>query len=230
MSQGSKTGSPSKIRSPGSIVCRIRADLVRCNQGNGPVKSSSAQRELRLAKLAQKGDQAAFEMLVCPHLRKIYFVTLKITRSREDAEDASQQAFLKALANICQFRGRAQFSTWLTRIAMNQALMVVRKRRSEDCRFIRDIDLGTNALHEENIRAVDTAQPEAIFAAREKQRLLLEAIGNLRVAFRKAVWLLGIEEHSCAEVADVLNLSQPALKTRLSRARLVLRQCLDGRI
>ena len=84
-----------------------------------------------LVEQARAGDEAAFTRLVQPYMSKVYHVTLKITRNREDAEDASQQTFLKAFANIRQFQGASQFSTWLTRIAMNEALMVIRKRRSQ---------------------------------------------------------------------------------------------------
>ena len=89
-----------------------------------------------LVACAQAGDQAAFSRLVQPHMRKIYHVALRITRNREDAEDASQQTLLKAFANIGQFHGASQFSTWLIRIAMNEALMAIRKRRSEDSHLV----------------------------------------------------------------------------------------------
>ena len=88
--------------------------------------------ELRLVKRAQSGDKNAFASLIQPYVRKAYHVALKITRNREDAEDASQQSLLNAYAHIHQFRGQSKFSSWLMRIAMNEALIKVRKRRSED--------------------------------------------------------------------------------------------------
>src|ERR1700689_4069087 len=88
--------------------------------------------ELDLVKRAQAGDDTAFASLIQPYIRKAYHVALKITRNREDAEDASQQSLLNAYAHIHQFRGQSRFSSWLTRIAMNEALIKVRKRRSED--------------------------------------------------------------------------------------------------
>ena len=193
-------------------------------------RSARFAEELHLVERAKGGDESAFARLVFPYLRRIYFVALKITRNREDAEDASQQAFLKALAHICQFRGGSQFSTWLTRIAMNEALMLRRKRRSEEARFTQDVDFGKNAPPEMSIRASDALHPEAVFARNEKQRVLREAIESLRVKLRMSVYMLGLEEHKCQEAADMLNLTQAALKTRFMRARFELRQSLADRI
>lgn len=193
-------------------------------------RSTRAAEELGLVERAKRGDESAFARLVLPYLLRIYFVALKITRNREDAEDASQQAFLKALAHIGQFRGGSQFSTWLTRIAMNEALMVRRKRRSEEARFIQEVDFAKGAPPEMSIRAVNALHPEVVFARNEKQRVLREAIENLRVTLRMSVYALGLEEHKCQEAADMLNLTQAALKTRFMRARFELRQSLTDRI
>jgi RNA polymerase sigma-70 factor, ECF subfamily len=193
-------------------------------------RSARPAEERQLVKRAKAGDEAAFSRLVLPYMRRVYFVALKITKNREDAEDASQQAFLKALAHIGQFRGGSQFSTWLTRIAMNEALMVRRKRRSEEARFTYDVDISANAAPELSIQTLDFPHPEAVFARNEKQRVLREAIETLGVKLRVSVYLLALEEHKCQDAADTLNLSQAALKTRFMRARLQLRQSLTDRI
>jgi len=185
---------------------------------------------LHLVKQAQAGDEAAFARLVQPHMRKTFHVALKITRNREDAEDASQQTLLKAFANIRQFQGASQFSTWLFRIAMNEALMVLRKRRSEDLHLTYDSDSGERPTGIERICAGDTVQPEVLYAKREHQEALREAIGGLRETLRVVVWMLGIEEHNSKDAAKILNLSQSAVKIRFSRARQELRECLAGRI
>lgn len=186
--------------------------------------------ESHLIERAKAGDEAAFSRLVLPYLRRIYFVALKITRNREDAEDASQQAFLKSLAHIDQFRGGSQFSTWLTRIAMNEALMVRRKRRAEEARFTYELDVDRSAPPEIGIHTVDFQHPEAVFAKNEKRRALREAIENLRGKLRISVYLLGLEERTCQDAAESLNLSQAALKTRFMRARMELRETLAARI
>jgi RNA polymerase sigma-70 factor (ECF subfamily) len=180
-----------------------------------------------LVKQAQAGDQNAFARLVQPHMRKAYHVALKITRNREDAEDASQQTFLKAFANIGQFNGASQFSTWLTRIAMNEALMIIRKRRSDDSHLSYEDDLSSTM---ERLVATDAFQPEVLFAKKENQRVLREAISGLRGTLQVVVSLLGLEEHQSKEAAKILNLSQSAVKTRFLRARQELRDCLAQRI
>jgi RNA polymerase sigma-70 factor, ECF subfamily len=185
---------------------------------------------LALVKQAQAGDEAAFARLVEPHMRKTFHVALRITRNREDAEDASQQTLLKAFANIKQFQGASQFSTWLTRIAMNEALMVMRKRRSEDAHLTYDLDSGQRPTAIERICAADTVQPEVQYAKREHHEALREAIGGLRETLRVVVWMLGIEEHKSKDAAKILNLSQSAVKIRFSRARQELRECLADRI
>jgi RNA polymerase sigma-70 factor (ECF subfamily) len=237
MGQFKKDGQIRALR----VVGRVEGKVIRLKviQSRNTCKSTSyrgrprgtrATEEFHLVGRAKAGDQAAFARLVYPYLRRVYFVALKITRNREDAEDASQQAFLKALAHIGQFRGGSQFSTWLTRIAMNEALMVRRKRRSEDSRFIHGVDFGESTSPETIIRCPDAQHPEALFENGEKRRKLREAIGCLRLRLRVAVHLVGIEEQKCEDAADILSLSQAALKTRFMRARLELRQALANRI
>jgi RNA polymerase sigma-70 factor, ECF subfamily len=190
-----------------------------------PAAAESSETVL-LVRQAQAGDAAAYARLVEPHMRKTYHVALKITRNREDAEDASQQALLKGFANIGQFRGNSQFSTWLVRIAMNEALMVVRKRRSEDSHLTYDNDTTDGRAAVESVCAGEKAHPDNLLAAREHSESLRAAIGGLRTTLRVVVWMLGIEERKTKEAARVLNLSTSAVKIRFSRARRELRSCL----
>jgi RNA polymerase sigma-70 factor, ECF subfamily len=180
-----------------------------------------------LVKQAQGGDESAFARLVQPHMRKAYHVALKITRNREDAEDASQQTLLKAFANISQFNGTARFSTWLTRIAMNEALMVIRKRRSDDSHLSYEADLSNTV---ERLVATDAFQPEVLYATRESRRILREAIAGLRATLRVVVSLVALEEHPSKKAAEILQLSPSAVKTRFLRARQQLRECLSERM
>src|ERR1700719_1665314 len=136
--------------------------------------SSNSNDTALLVQQAQLGDEMAYARLVEPYMRKTYHVALKITRNREDAEDASQQTLLKAFANIKQFQGNSQFSTWLIRIAMNEALMLMRmrKRRSEDSHLAYDNDTAEGPATVEKICAGDTAHPEVLYAAREHHEAL----------------------------------------------------------
>jgi RNA polymerase sigma-70 factor (ECF subfamily) len=213
----------------------MRGDLVKADRSlneasvsdlSGNSRDADATETLCLVKQAQAGDKAAFARLVEPYMRKTYCVALKITRNHQDAEDASQQAFLKALANIGQFRGASQFSTWLTRIAINEALVVMRKRRSEDFHLTYDVDSGNRSAAIEGVRAASKLQPEVLYARGEEQRLLREAIAGLRGTLRAVVWLLGLEEQKSKEAAQILRLSQTAVKIRFLRARRELRECL----
>ncbi len=203
------------------------SDLLRDREKS---KSRDIAETSLLVRQAQSGDEGAFARLVQPYTRKMYHVALKITRNREDAEDASQQTFLKAFANIGQFQGASQFSTWLTRIAMNEALMVMRKRRIEDSHLSYDADSGEGPTAIERICAADTQQPEVLYSKRENQRVVREAIGGLRGTLRAVVWLLGVEEHKSKDAAKILNLTQAAVKTRFLRARQELRECLADRV
>jgi RNA polymerase sigma-70 factor, ECF subfamily len=198
------------------------------DQGNS--RDADVAETLSLVKQAQAVDKAAFARLVEPYMRKTYYAVLKITRNHQDAEDASQQAFLKALANIGQFRGASQFSTWLTRIAINEAVVVMRKRRSEDFHLTYDVDSGNRSAAIEGVRAASKMQPEVLYARGEEQRLLREAIAGLRGTLRAVVWLLGLEEQKSKEAAQILRLSQTAVKIRFLRARRELRECLADHI
>ena len=195
-----------------------------------PVPSSTARLapadELELVRKAQEGDESAFSRLVTPHLRETYHVALRITHNREDAEDVSQQTLLNAYTHLAQFHGNSRFSTWLTRIAINEALMKVRKRRSEDHYMCYDDNQpeGTRAV--DTLRSAEAYHPDVLYTRAENQRVLREAIGQLRVTSQVVVWLLALQERRTKEAARVLSLSQSAVKTRLARARQQLRESL----
>jgi RNA polymerase sigma-70 factor (ECF subfamily) len=186
--------------------------------------------EANLVRQAQAGDELAFSQLVRPYMRLTYHVALRITCNREDAEDASQQSLLKAYTRIDQFQGEAQFSTWLTRIAINEALMKVRKRRSEDCHYSHEVNADQESSPVDMLSAGEDFHPEALFLKWENQRSLREAISDLHGASRAVVWLLGIQERKTKETARILNMSESAVKSRFLRARQQLRQSLAGRI
>ena len=186
--------------------------------------------ELELVKRAQAGDDDAFADLIQPYIRKAYHVALKITRNREDAEDASQQSLLNAYAHLHQFRGQSRFASWLTRIAMNEALIKVRKRRSEDHYLSYENNTGEELNPVETLSAGDAYHPEILYSKREDHRALHQAIEGLGNTSRVVVRLLGLQEWQAKEAATTLKLSQSAVKTRFSRARQQLRECLAERM
>ena len=186
--------------------------------------------ELHLVRRAQSGDKNAFASLIQPYVRKAYHVALKITRNREDAEDASQQSLLNAYAHIHQFRGQSRFSSWLMRIAMNEALIKVRKRRSEDHYLSYENGSGDEPSPVQMLSAGDAYHPEKLYSKAEDHRALREAIDGLGSGARVVVWLLGMQEWQAKEAASMLKLSQSAVKTRFSRARQQLRECLAERM
>lgn len=199
---------------------RSSPEDVRTPGENEPVD------ELMLVRLAQAGDKKAFSQLLRPYIHLSYHVALRITGNREDAEDASQQSLLKAFTHIGQFQGDSQFSTWLTRIAINEALMKLRKRRSEKVWLapMDGSDEDQNSM--EMIAASDDMQPEALYFKWENQRRVRSSIEGLRGVTRAVVWMLVMQERKIKETASFLQLSESAVKSRIMRARQQLRESL----
>src|SRR5215467_4616013 len=171
-----------------------------------------------------RGNQKAFEDLVQKYDRKLLRIAEKITLNFEDAEEAVQEAFLKAHQKLHQFQRTSKFSTWLIRIALNESFMKLRKRRQ---------NLET-PLEYENAEGetlpIDLADwapdPEQIYARSEIREILLGALNNLQPALRATFVLRDLEGLSTEETALVLKLKENAVKSRLLRARLQLRERL----
>jgi len=181
--------------------------------------------EAALVASAQAGDLRAFETLVSRYERKIFRLTHNITQNREDAEDAMQEAFLKSFEHIREFQGGSRFYTWLVRIAVNQALMKLRKRRRNVISLDEEIETGEATVP----REVEDwgPSPEQRYAQSELGGILSKVVGELDPPFRIVFQLRDIEELSTEETAEVLGLSVPAVKSRLLRARLRLRESLN---
>ncbi len=180
--------------------------------------------ESSLVAAAQRGESEAFQMLVEPHSQKIFKAILRITKNREDAEDALQNSFLKAFLHIRNFDGRSKFSTWLTRIAINSAFMIVRTKGSTLAARVESHDgQGRPGLDSFPDRAPN---PEATYLQRERRALIHRAIDALPPTIRKAVELQRLQELSVKKTADILGLSVAAVKSRLFRARVELRRSL----
>jgi RNA polymerase sigma-70 factor, ECF subfamily len=178
-----------------------------------------------LVAAAKSGDAAAFEELVSRYEHKIFRLTMNITRNREDAEDAMQDAFMKAYSHLNNFQEDSRFYTWLVRIAANEALMRLRKRRPNQVSLDEPVE-GEDDLMPREIRDWGPS-PEQRFAQSEMHKILDQVIDQLDPDFRTVFVLRDIEELSTEETAAALGISVPAVKSRLLRARLKLRQKLD---
>jgi RNA polymerase sigma-70 factor (ECF subfamily) len=190
-----------------------------------PELTEEARAELALVERARKGDAAAFGSLIRPYEARIFRLAMSITQNREDAEDVLQEAFLKAYEHLEQFQGNSKFYTWIVRIAVNQALMKLRKRKSDrSVSLDEQIDTGEDTVIRE-IAAWDP-DPEQRFSQDEMRSILTEAIDELAPIYRTVFTLRDVDGLSTEETADALELSVPAVKSRLLRARLQLRDKL----
>jgi RNA polymerase sigma-70 factor (ECF subfamily) len=178
-----------------------------------------------LVAAAKAGDTRAFEELVERYERKIFRLTMNITRNREDAEDAMQDAFMKSYSHLKDFDGNSRFYTWLVRIAANEALMRLRKRRPNQVSIDEPIQ-GKDDLMPLEIEDWGPS-PEQRFAQTEMREILSGVIDELEPDYRVTFALRDVENLSTEETAKALGISTAAVKSRLLRARLKLRQKLD---
>ena len=181
--------------------------------------------ESALVARAKAGDTSAFSELVSAYERKIYRLAKNITRHDEDAEDVLQDAFLKAYEHLDRFEGNSKFYTWLVRIAVNEALMKLRKRKTDKTVPLDEpVDAGEDLMQREI--AVWDDNPEQQYSGEETKKILEEALDSLKPDLRTVFTLRDIEELSTEETADALGISIAAVKSRLLRARLALREKL----
>jgi RNA polymerase sigma factor (sigma-70 family) len=177
----------------------------------------------RLVTAAKIGHKGAFDDLYQRHAEKMLRITYRITRNRQDAEDAVQECFLNAFIHLKNFDGRSRFSTWLTRIAMNAALMKLRKNHAS-----REVPTGvsveTSELCSERQVSDFSPNPEEICTTNEREATLRDAIAKLRPSLRKALEIHTLQERSLEETATVLGISVAAVKARVFHARATLRR------
>jgi RNA polymerase sigma-70 factor (ECF subfamily) len=189
-----------------------------------PIGGLAGTEDIVLVAAAKSGSSHAFEVLVERHARRILRVAQRMIGNREDAEDIVQQSFLKAFVHLQKFEGRSSFSTWLTRIAINQSLMKLRTRRSRELHF--DSPAATEDTQFCAEVAGDDPTPEQVCWQEELQRLLASAMSELPVAFREVLHLRAIEERSIQETARMLGLPIGTVKFRGHRGRRKLREVL----
>jgi RNA polymerase sigma-70 factor, ECF subfamily len=186
-----------------------------------------ASDDLELVHACKKGDVAAYEQLVKRYGRRLLRISQTVTRNREDAEDAVQEAFLKAFQNLAAFREDCQFSTWVIRITVNQSLMKLRKHHTQ-----KEASLDEDFQAIGDVLPLDvpdrTPNPEQLCWASELREILVRTVKELRPILRTVFVLRDVEGLSIEQTAQVLNLSQSAVKARLWRVRLHLRERLNG--
>jgi RNA polymerase sigma-70 factor (ECF subfamily) len=197
------------------------------SEQNVPVARSEGRRfsemnEAGLLVVAKRGETAAFDVLYRAYAGRILRTVRRITRNHEDAEDAVHDAFLRALLHIQTFDGRSAFSTWLTRIAINSALMLLRKKRDS-----REVTPAKHHESESQWEATDPApDPEQQYAEQEPLRLVRDAIAGLRPSIRRALEMHTLQGRSIEEMASEIGISVCAAKGRLFHARAALRRSL----
>jgi RNA polymerase sigma-70 factor (ECF subfamily) len=185
-----------------------------------------AHPDVALVERAKAGDTAAFEVLISQYQRQIFRTANHITQNREDAEDITQDVFFKAFQKLDQFQGNSKFSTWLVRIAVNESLMRLRKRKtSKTVSMDQDVETDEGSIPRDF--AEWRPNPEQNYNQAELAEILRKTIAGLPPGFRTVFTLRDIENLSTEETAEALGLSVPAVKSRLLRARLQLRERLS---
>jgi len=190
-----------------------------------PVGSLTGTEDMVLVAVARDGSSHAFEVLVERYANRILRIAQRVTANREDAEDIVQQTFQKAFVHLKTFEGRSSFYTWLTRIAINEALMCMRTERRT-----RAVSIDELTMSEETsfaLRIPDLGpSPEGRYSQEEREQLLSFAMNQLTPGIRTAIQLCELDERSLKEGAQMMGVSVAALKSRLLRGRRKLRKTL----
>src|SRR5712691_3472123 len=185
------------------------------------VNDLRAWSEMQLIAAAKSGRRAPFGELCERHMKQVSCVTRRIIRNREDAEDVAQECFLNAFVHLKDFDGRSQFATWLTRIAINAALMKLRKNCRAQEVALDEPNASSEPVAQREFRD-DAPDPEESCSLRERRRIVKSAISALRPRARNVVELIHLQEHSIRETAQILGISIAAVKSRIFHARIDL--------
>ncbi|HHU78280.1 MAG: RNA polymerase sigma factor [Caldicoprobacterales bacterium] len=179
--------------------------------------------EARLLEEARAGSLSAFEELIGLYEKKIYNYCLRMTNSREDAEDLTQEVFVRVYRNLNKFRGKSRLSTWIYRIAHN--VCIDQYRRTKAVSISISQPRGADDEREMELPA-ESPSPEEEIIRREEQERLLECISRLKPAYRTVIVLRDIQNHSYEEIAEILSLPLGTVKSHISRARAALREAV----
>ena len=191
----------------------------------GQTAGLTADADAVLVAGARKGDAAAFQRLMARYERRVFRLAYRITGNHHDAEEAVQDTFLKAFSRLETFQGDSLFSTWLTRIAINQALMKLRRRRPNVLSLDDVLQTDDSTLPREVVDWGPT--PEQRYSQRELRAILEGAVAGLKPDQKAVFQMRDVEELSIQETAQALGISISAVKSRLLRARLALREKLN---
>jgi len=187
---------------------------------------TSAREEYAFLAAAKRGDSAAFETLCKQSANTVFHVARRIMRNTEDAEDVVQESFQQAFIHLKSFNGDSRFSTWVSRIAINSALMKLRKKHR-----LWNVSLDESAETEEPSARMEVEDqgpnPEQLYAQQEQQRILSEAMNQLTPGMRKAIKLRELDERSTEETARIMGISVSAVKARVFHGRKKLRERLN---
>jgi RNA polymerase sigma-70 factor (ECF subfamily) len=190
-----------------------------------PVAILSKTKDMMLVANAKRGSGGAFEALIKRHQQGILRVAQRMLGNREDAEDVVWQSFQKAFVYLHTFEQRSSFSTWLTRIAINEAIMSMRSTRRMNCFLSDSLNPGGESGLELQV-ADSKPNPESSYSEQEKSQILSSAIDQLEPRLRAAIQLCHLDERSLQESAEIIGVTVTALKSRLLRGRRKLRQSL----
>jgi RNA polymerase sigma-70 factor (ECF subfamily) len=202
-------------------VAMNEASMLRPNVA---LATHSVEPDAALVDAARRNDPEAFNELMTIYGPRIFRLARRITRNREDAEDVAQDSFARAFLHIDTFRGDSRFSTWLSRIAINQSLMKLRTHRRTELYFDR-LDSAEDMPSCAEL-ADCTPTPERRYSKEEFLRILASTMDELPMAFKEVLRLREVEEHSTEETAVILGLSNSAVKSRVRRGRQKLRKSL----
>lgn len=185
-------------------------------------------REVCLLAAAKNGKAEAFEELYRIHAGRIFNAARRITRNHQDAEDASQESFLSAYVHLNTFDGKSRFSTWLTRIAINAALTVLRKKGSPPLLAAGSVDWMKDSHFLEMIDS--SLNPEERYADQEQKRIVTRAVTGLGPRLREAVEFYHTKQFSIGQTAELLGIPRTTVKARLFRARRTLRRTIAASV
>lgn len=182
--------------------------------------------DLQLVRQFTKGSLAAFEELTSRHHARVFNMALKFTRNREDAEEVLQDVFVTLYKKLPGFEGKSQFSSWLYRIVVNAAFMKLRKRRQTPATSLEDLSPAVRQLVLDFPANAPERRSDNIATANELRKELEQAVERLPEQYRAVFILRDVDGMTNQEVGDILELSIPAVKSRLHRSRLMLRRKL----
>lgn len=188
-----------------------------------------AREEDKFIVAAKRGNSAAFEILCKQSANRVFRIARRMVRSNEDAEDVMQESFQLAFVHLKTFKGGSRFSTWLSRIAINAALMKLRRKH-----YLRNVSLDGSAETGEPSFRLDVEDqglnPEELYAYKERRRILFEAMNELTPGIRKAIELRELGERSTEETAQIMGITVGAVKARVFHGRRKLREKLKDHV